>query len=517
MIYNKNLNPSWYIDFDFYGHPSREIKFNFPDSLCKIDGTVEKYYLARVLKFLKRPINLINENGEEPPGAYLLDAVQKDKDMIRMKDSMKIDSWEDFMAIRKLSLRVAYASAFMNGLPELKDARFSFYTVEGGPIDRFKWSIMKKCMSPRNGIYYSTPDFYPQWPKNWKLWQGPWHGWSWIETGRKVEIKDGDYLFSPFIAAGWSKKPSEDIRPGQWLGLLKCLGTVGAEFYYTGYFSLSFPFINPSEWTWQAAMPSYAQAVTSRYEDVLRDGNVLFDADGQPIISYPVADPHVLITARKHNKKEKYVICGTFQPFSNDSGEILEKRIVTVKIDKQMLSFEVRRQGSVYIYEKFADGKTVFYQVDRWHENAHPDYWSHDFSFEAETSDSPVDAENLFTDSKAGTGDYSDFTTSVRLSDNKTYAYGFCRRDSSAHPSYIWLRYKGKGNIKLAFKYKGKTGWDVKTKLKPSASWTWYKIPLPLKCAGTGEKELQISSADGTVFLDKLVVSEKESSKDLQD
>jgi hypothetical protein len=514
MILNKTLDPKLYLTFDFYGHPKTEIKFNFPDSLIRVDGAVQRYHLSRLLKFLKRPIDLINEDGEEPPGPYMLDAIKKDKDMIRMKDSMKIASWEDFMAIRKLDMRVAYASSFMQ-MPELKNTRFSMYTIEAGPVDRFKWSIMKKCMSPRNGIYYSTPDFYPRWPSNWKDWKGPWHGWKWIESGRKVEIKDGDYLFSPFVAPGWSAKSYEDIRPAQWLGLLKCLAVVGAEFYYVGYFNESAPFHDPNGYTWQAAMPAYAQAVTSRFEDVLKQGNVLFDEDKQPIISYPVADPHVLITARKHNSKEKYVICGTYQPFSNDSGEIPEKRIVSVKIDKQMLTFEVRRQGSVYVYEKLSDGKVVFYQLDRWHENAHPAYWSKDFSFEAEAADSGIDPAELNTVTKGGIGDFAEFTTAVSLSKKQVCTYHFSPRSKTDHPAYIWLRYKGKGSVALALPKTGPSPWKKTVKLSSSENWNWMKVPLPVY--GEGEQALEISLDEGNIALDRFVLSSKETAGAFKD
>jgi hypothetical protein len=515
LIINQDLNKSFYIHFDFYGNPKTEIKFNFPDSLIRIDGATQKYYLSRLTKCLKRPIDLINENGEEPPGPYILDAIKKDKEMIHMKDSMKINSWEDFMAIRKLSMRVTYASAFMRGIPQLKNTKFSFYTVEGGPVDRFKWSIMKKCMSPRNGIYYATSDFYPRWPSNWKDWKGPWHGWSWIESGRKVEIKDGNYLFSPFVAAGWSDKANEDIRPGQWLGLLKCLSVVGAEFYYVGYFNQASPFNNPAKWTWQAAMPAYAQAITSRFEDVLRDGNVLFTSDGQPKISYPVADPHVLITARKHNKKEKYVICGTYQPFSNDSGEIPEKRIVTATIDKQSFSFEVRRQGSVYIYEKLATGRSVFYQLDRWHENAHPDFWSSDFYFEAETADSTLDPQNMYTTSKGGTGDYSNYITYIRFTAAKSYIYKFTPRIKNTSASFLWLRYKGEGTVSLVLSRGGNKTFQMNIKLPASSDWNWSKVSVPLQDSEATAITLRLSYISGLVDLDKLVVTEKESSKDL--
>ena len=61
-----------------------------------------------------------------------------------------------------------------------------------------------------------------RWPSNWKTWQGPWHGLKWIVEARYHEIQDGDKLFSPYVAAGWDENPERDVRPGQWLGLLKC-------------------------------------------------------------------------------------------------------------------------------------------------------------------------------------------------------------------------------------------------------------------------------------------------------
>ena len=55
---------------------------------------------------------------------------------------------------------------------------------------------------------------------------------------RRSEIENGDTLFSPFVAAGWSVAEEHNVRPAQWLGLLKILGAWGSEFYYTGFFSL---------------------------------------------------------------------------------------------------------------------------------------------------------------------------------------------------------------------------------------------------------------------------------------
>ena len=45
---------------------------------------------------------------------------------------------------------------------------------------------------------------------------------------RPSEIADGDDLFSPFVAAGWSIATEANFRPAQWLGMLKILGVWGA-------------------------------------------------------------------------------------------------------------------------------------------------------------------------------------------------------------------------------------------------------------------------------------------------
>ncbi len=505
-VRKSNYDSVYYRTFDFYGKQKREISFNFPDSLIRIDGEAKAFTFRKMVKFLKRPINRINENGEEPPGAYQIRTIAGDPVMKKMKDSMKIDSWDDFMAIRKLDMRNTYSSAFLKDIPELNSTFFNFYTVEGGPIDRFKWSIMKKSMTPLNGIYYSTPDFYPRWPKNWKDWTGAWHGWRWIETGRKTEIKEGDYLFSPYVAAGWSNNYTDNISPGQWLGLLKCLSVVGAEFYYVGYFNEKKPFSNPSDYAWQAAIPAYAQAVTSRFEDVLKDGNVLFEANKQPIISYPTDDKHVLITARESNNKEKYVICGTYQPFSNDSDEIPESKIVNTTINGHNLTFEARRQGSVYIYEKTPDNRTIFYQLDKWHQNAHPDKWSKDFYFEAEVADSGVTSFDIYTDKTGYDGDYTNYTSYIHLDKNKKAVYAFCDRDTLKHNLFIWVRYKGNGKILIYLKNETSLG-SINNYNTPPKTWAWIKIPVTSPYLSTGNTLVRISTSNGEIDLDKFVIT----------
>ncbi|MES2761212.1 MAG: hypothetical protein V4677_03355 [Bacteroidota bacterium] len=507
-ILSKSLDSSLYIDFDFYGRAKREINFVFPDSLIQIDGHTQKYYLNRMVKYLTRPIDLINENGEEPPGPYLLEAIQKDPVMIQLKKILKNETWEEFMAERKLHLRKVYSDCFMKEIPELKNTKFNFYANEGGPVNCFEWAVMKRSMTPVNGNYYSTPDFYPRWPRNWKDWDGPWHGWKWIESGRKKEVKAGDHLFSPFVAAGWSKVQEEDIQPGQWLGLLKCLAGLGAEFYYVGYFSLSKPYTDPAKWAWQAVIPAYAQAVTSRFEDVLKDGNVLFDIEKTPIITYKTNDKHVLVTVRKHNQKEKYVICGSYQPFSNEAGEIPEKRNVNITIVNQEFSFEIRRQGSVYVYEKTNEGKVLFYQLDSWHENAHPDHWSKDFYFEAEVADTLLSNKQLTTVNENEGADFTNFTTYLSLTKTTAIPYKFTQRNNDHFDNSIWIKYKGNGEISLILK-SAKLNAQQTEKLPVTTSWKWHKIKLKSNYV-VGANTVLLQLKTGAIDLDKIIITQKD-------
>ena len=79
------------------------------------------------------------------------------------------------------------------------------------------------------------------------------------------QIKAGDEIFSPFVAAGWESAVEKNMRPAQWLGFLKIMTALGAEYVETGFFT---PLVFSAKWknvqlpqnyVWQAAAPAYAQ------------------------------------------------------------------------------------------------------------------------------------------------------------------------------------------------------------------------------------------------------------------
>ena len=71
------------------------------------------------------------------------------------------------------------------------------------------------------------------------------------------------------------------MRPAQWLGFLKIMTALGAEYVETGFFT---PLVFNAKWknvqlpqnyVWQAAAPAYAQATLSLWSELLFDGHLV--------------------------------------------------------------------------------------------------------------------------------------------------------------------------------------------------------------------------------------------------
>ena len=107
----------------------------------------------------------------------------------------------------------------------------------------------------------------------------------------------------------------------------------------------------------------------------------------------------VAVYVRKHNSKSIYLIYGTVQPQSNQIGNAPLALNVSIQLEGSTLAFEVRRQGSTYVFdnttsrrtthststrEQYAATNPSWTQIDSWHEATHPSYWSKSIVFEAE-------------------------------------------------------------------------------------------------------------------------------------
>lgn len=346
-----------------------------PLSQLACDFTTQSVYVDSLLSALKRRLQMINENGEVFK-LYDDDLLEDDLNIMKEKENYPKLNFNQFQAIKRLEREEAFKNSFMLK-PALTGCLYTQYAIDGQNKYRHDYHTMRRLQSKINNQNYATPDFYPRYPYNWKHWQGPWHGLKWIEVCRKTEIAAGDHLFSPFVAAGWDSNERNNIQPAQWLGLLKLLGNMGAAFYYTGFFNVEKEIAKPENYIWQAVMPSYAQAVSSFYEDMLINSKIV----GHNLIQYPERDVPVVI--RKSNDKKIWVIACSWQSGSSYNHGLPEFKNIEVDLEHRKLKLRARRQGSVYYYSE-ENSSPVCFQFDGWHEYMHPWYWSKSIVLEAE-------------------------------------------------------------------------------------------------------------------------------------
>lgn len=500
-IIRRDLPEQHYLPAAETGKGRRKLHPAAPLDSFRQDGLTQRYLLEKLLASLKRPIDLINENGEifSPYNSVFLE-----NDPVAIADMKRLDITDlnTYQAYGRARIECAYRDAFMS-LPGLSNTVYTEYAIDGHSTYREQYSEVRKINYPINKQYYATPDFYPRWPSNWETWKGAWHGIKWITDSRKNEIALGDELFSPYVAAGWDNNEENNIRPAQWLGLLKALGMMGAEFYYTGFFNLQKPYANPTNYAWQAVMPGYAQAITSRYEDILRNGILT----NEPGYRYNTGNSNELVIVRKHKTLPIYAITGTIQANSNTAGETPLETITSIKLDGKTLKFRIRRQGSTYLYDLSDAAHPVFVQLDGWHEASHPARWSKGFMFEAEVNDGHSAGCITGTETAASAGDYSDFTSYITFTGKKdTLSFIAEPRITWKVDYYVWVRARVKKGPATLSISTGNTKGETAIK---NTSWKWYRISFgkqSLLSMPQGRSIIKLSTND-ELEIDKLFLS----------
>ena len=465
-----------------------------PTSSYSADGQEVLANLTNLFTRLNRGLDMINENGEIFP--YPKEAaMSKDPAVTAAKNASGLD-WTTYVAREFMENETqSYRDIFMSH-SRLANCKFTEFSIDGyPPLYGYKYSEARKVNTPINGKYYPTTSFYTRWPHNWKTWSSAWHGWQWIVESRVHELALGDRLFSPFVSAGWDANEEANVRPAQWLGLLKAVGMAGAEFYYSSFFSIITPLPNPKNWIWQAAMPGYAQAVTSRYEDYLRNGELMngdvannYINPTAPGYSFWTGDQRELVVIRKHNSGNKYAITGTIQPNTSMVGNAENEGVAKITLDGQVIQFKIRRQGSTYIYDKTNASAPVFYQLDGWHEKSHPSRWTKDFNFEGELFDNSNSQATIKTTVPSGTaaGDFTNATSYVTWPDNTTglqaVEYNFIPRTSSGNNVYVWVRARSRGGISTSMTIQIDNGTAKTIGCVTDTAWKWYRYDA---CSGT--------------------------------
>lgn len=538
--------------------------------------------VINVTDTLKRAISYVSENGPENPYFTLYDSGCPYNDGVQAPLNLftntflstpdpGANAWQSYYGKCSSIFESHYKNQILGGHAMIPStAKYSRYLVSSVYERQYfedyfrSRDINTPFVHGSNTNYYSTPPFYIERPYYWKTPIGLGTEWGWVQIvenpygvtggGRIREISLGDSLFAPFVAAGWSSE-TNNLRPGQWLGLLKGLGVLGADYYHISYFNVTktvhigshsyqyfptdtvFP-VDPKGWCYQAVMPVYAQGISSRFEKFLHASNV-----------YQTVKNMALFVARQYSyDTNKFLLYGSLQQNSNLVGNTPYSETYELKDSLSGvlngMKFEVRRQGSTYFYDA---GSHVFYQLDKWHERTHPSYWNKDFEIEAELNDfsdfnNASGANNLVdhsmslkTQVPSGTaaGDYRNYTTYVEYAASgaptKSYYY-FEPRVTSGGKYFLWVRARATsaapgGQSKINFKVAAITGGSpVLEKTIPcidssSTLFKWYYLTVPKDSVGaipahdsisvSPNHEYEISfTGNAYVEFDKFILSE---------
>lgn len=478
------------------------------------DGIAMKSKMTGLLSALSSGrLDFVNENDE---CFHLLDSAVMSLDPTVAAD--KVSSglpYRAYYGLRQKQFSVAYRDTFMQLQPS---ALYTQYQVDGwdGTNGRnyYHSSYAQRRAINRTigGKYYSTFDFYPRYPSNWRCWTSAWRGWQALDESRATEIGLGDKAYSPFVSAGWDSNEELNQRPGRYLGEMKSLGALGADFYYTGFFnegnfsSTVLP-PNPKGYAWQMAVPPYAQAVFARVDTIIKTGNYIRDmlADYTKSDSgYSVwaGDPRIWCVVRQDSlRNNRYIISATIQPNSNMTDQVPSVVAGQAKIGGSYLRFPVRQQGSVYYYNSSTG---VLTQLDTWHERSHPDWWSQDIQFEAEVADSSQSGSWYGFDKSANSGnigtDY--YSASTYLTPTGSEYYQYYVKPVVTAKYYLWIKAKNSSGSGTMTRSVNRASTTATTTLDTDTLWKWYKVDSLNLTVGT---DFQFWLKSTGTYVDKIL------------
>ncbi len=504
---------------DYYGNVISSYKITSPEApldSIKLDGQTQRYYLDQLTKKLTRPLDVIFENGEAVPRWE--QGLNSDPTVVAAYNASGLTSWFKYKGRAMNRLSSAYVNEFKT-LPALSSTRLIYYQINGHPQYSWDYAETRTLETQVNSQYYSAGDIYMKWPWNWKTWSGDAHGWQFLVDSRFSELALGDKLFGPTVSAGWSSNEEDNVRPAQWLGFLKAVSMSGAEYFNTGYFVTSQPYQNPMNYVWEMAMPGYAQAISSRYEDLFRNGSLMngdvAGINNQPGYSFYAGDPRKLVVARKHNTLNKYAITGTIQPISNQQGNAEVASSATVNIDGNQLIFNIRRQGSTYIFDNTVTTAPVFYQLDEWHETSHPYFWDKTFKLEAELFDNSNSNVVIKTEVPVGAkkGDFTNFTSYITFNTATTAEFNFTPRGTASSNYYVWVRARSRDASNTGFTLLLDGTISHSVSCVKGSTWTWYcfntanSLPISYSNLSLQNHKLALTATSNTLEIDQITIT----------
>ncbi|MEM7035361.1 MAG: T9SS type A sorting domain-containing protein, partial [Bacteroidota bacterium] len=572
------------------GQPISRWSFAGPLSYANEDGKTlagHVYHLFDQFPLLKERLDYMAENGEEPPVCQDPNDLATTTQMAAIP--INFNNYDDYRGFRKVEFRMTYEDAVLEDVdrPALlsdvlghKTSPMVWYEMDGR--SRIYPRLREINMNESGTRAYPTPSIYPNRANRWFNSAAALTGLEEITLGKDMELSFGDDLFAPYVSpqindrdengnGNYGAVDEHAIRPGQWLGLLKVLSGMGAEYFHEFLFNVpqdapNFTNVQYPEWyIWQTSTPAYAQAITSRYEDILRDSELL-QGDWNNYIA-PVTTPRYLFWAgnaqtptavRRYNQnQDRYLIATSVQqtldsPLGENTPRIDSVSInlnAGLSIAPNTLRFESRRQGSVYLYDESnyispAGNKRppVFYQLDRWHQVEHPEQWRKDFFFEAEVFDASVPPSNLnndvfevWTDRLTATpGDFTIYDSYMTIEtpdapicygkNGPALDYGFQVKDLNSQGTlYAFVRARSKSGDQTGMHLTLNPDGNSQTHsigCVSQMSFQWYALKLGTNnlvgfTTNLGENIIRIQSENAELEIDRFVLSASPSPSDL--
>ncbi len=488
--------------------------------------------ILKLQSFLTRPINFVCENGEFFGEARDSTLLALDPNVLANKNASGLN-WIRYQGRWQANVEGVYKNALLNGVTLPSNYKFSMYNV--GATQPGVWTdyAMRRHINSayENGFHYSTPPMYSIRPNHWALGYSAYPAYGIVAEGRATEIGLGEKFFSPFVWAGNQMDEERIVRPAQYLALLKSMSMLGADFFHTFAYASSYIdpgnrhyICDPKEYIYQIAMPIYAQATTSHFEHIFRNSTLLPTAANLTFSGSNFrqgSGNNRLVMARKANNQNIYVIYGSVQPNSNMRGNVAKDANINVMIDNNDLKFNIRRQGSTYIYDKTDPSNPIFYQLDKWHQWEHPYYWSKDFFIEAELYDNPTGTFALKTQNpNTNPNDYSTgYNTYIYFPTGANYStpinYYFQPRDPTNNDFTIWVRARSSNqqasaNIKVVVDGNLQAAKNIC--IDPGV-FKWYhldctsKSPIALNNMSLSQHLIQFISQNQNLELDQFLLS----------
>lgn len=499
------------------------------DSIRDYDGWVLKTNLVHIIsKLTRKGIEEISENGEMlricPEKDYLPDP------RVGMDFSAFGGSWEEYKASRGTRFRQKYLHWSLAYLDSLNSqwgldstTTVQWYSIGGNQKyshGKLQYDTARTILTETNGIRRASPYLYPQRPQNWRYAAGgPLTGISEIVAGRIVEIGLNEPLFNPFVSPGFNDSTDAydvgdhaTIRPGQWLGLLKNLGVMGADMYTPFLYS---PADSGEYRVWKLAIPGYAQGITSRFPQFMYQGTLLEGDTGVAQLganlmftaySFSTGSLMDYVNVRQLNGSDVFMISGSAQKSGWTQGNGDHERNVMITLANDPVHFQVRRQGSTYIFDKSVN-PPLFIQLDRWHEWKEPYWWCRDFLFDAEVADT-ASGFNLHTETANAVSqyDFRNFTSFIAYSNGGFSEYAFLVRDSLDQDTlYPWIRARiSSGSAQIDLNMDGNQIRTVSGVNSPN--WEWYRPDSGFWVLQKGYHLLRLENPTAGLEIDQILL-----------